>query len=119
VSSDPQSSADGQVHVDTDMLKQGADALSALAARLTTAGQQFQADCDSYGEPWGDDSTGQKFYAQYKKPHSDAVDAGVSGGKVLSEAAGQLTDLVAALTAVEERAVATGQQMVIEPNNGG
>lgn len=115
--SDAHSSANGDIHVDTVLLKQGANALAALAARLKAAGHQFGADCEARGEAWGDDKGGKKFLAQYKQPHADAEDAGLSGGSVLAESAGQLSDLAAALAAVEEQAMANGKQLA-QPNDG-
>ncbi|GAA1909049.1 hypothetical protein [Streptantibioticus ferralitis] len=119
MSSDQQSSANGQVQVDTDRLQQGADALEGLAARLTTAGERFWSDSNAQGQAWGDNDDGKKFFAQYKKPHSDAVDAGEEGGTALDDAAKQLRDLVATLTALEQQAAATGRKLTFEPTNGG
>lgn len=113
-----QSATGGQVHVDTDRIQQGADALGRLAWRLKQAASSFDEQSRSFGEPWGDDKNGKNFLDQYQKPHSDAVDLGVSGGGALADAAGQLIDLVAALKAVEAQAVATGQQMTIQPTDG-
>lgn len=113
-----QSASGGQVQVDTDKIQQGADALAKLASRLKQAGNSLDEQSRSYGEPWGDDKNGQSFAGQYQQPHSDAVDAGVTGGGALADAAGQLSDLVAALKAVEAQAVATGQQVTIQPANG-
>jgi uncharacterized protein YukE len=105
------------VHVDTVQLKGAANALAGLANQLKAATQKFSEDSSAEGEAWGGDKGGKKFAGQYLQPHEDAVTAGESAASVLADSAGQLTDLAAALSTVEESSVSTSQQLV-QPNNG-
>jgi uncharacterized protein YukE len=115
--SDSQSSANGQVHVDTAQLKGAGFGLAALADRLKNATRQFSEDCSAQGEAWGGDKGGKKFSSQYLQPHEDAETAGETAGSVLSDSAGQLSDLATALSTVENQSAVTGQQLA-QPNDG-
>ncbi|MET7287437.1 hypothetical protein [Streptomyces sp. NPDC005573] len=109
---DDQSQGSGQpLTVDTDRLGSAVAKLQELAGNLTSAGENLQNVSQSYGQPWGDDETGKKFYAQYQGPHGDVITAALQGGKGLNTTADRVTDLIRVLEHVEEQAGAVGRHL--------
>jgi hypothetical protein len=104
-------SPDETLHVDTDKLKPAMAKLQDLATRLKAAGKELDDGCQSYGQPWGDDSTGKKFYGQYEGPHSQLVTAAYRSSSGLGDSAGQVGDLVTAFEQVEASAGDEGQRL--------
>lgn len=114
---DDQSQGSGQpLRVDTDQLAHAAFHLQKLASDLTSAGENLEEVSQSYGQPWGNDSTGKQFYAQYQGPHGDVITAALAGGKGLNTAADQITDLIRAFQQAEALAGSEGRHLQSDTN---
>jgi hypothetical protein len=103
--------------VDTDKLKPAIAKLNNLAAQLKSAGKEFDDGCQSYGQPWGDDSAGKKFYGQYEGPHSGLITAAYTSSATLGDTAGQMSDMVTAFEQVDDQAGAEGQRLRMSIEN--
>ncbi|MFF7191384.1 hypothetical protein ACFZAR_40770 [Streptomyces sp. NPDC008222] len=109
---DDQSQGSSQpLRVDTDKLRPAIAKLQKLASNLTSAGESLENVSQSYGQPWGNDKTGEQFYAQYQGPHGDVITAALQGGKGLNTAADQASDLIWVFEQVEEQAGSAGQYL--------
>lgn len=103
--------------VDTDKLKPAMAKLHNLAAQLKSAGKELDDVCQSYGQPWGDDKAGKKFYGMYEGPHSGLITAAYKSSATLSDTAGQMGDMVTAFDQVDEAAGAEGQRLRMSIEN--
>ncbi|MFJ9907454.1 hypothetical protein ACIRVK_31975 [Streptomyces sp. NPDC101152] len=113
-----QSSWNGTLRVDTDLMRHAIGRLQGLADRLRSAGEQLQSTSESLSGCEGDDKTGKKFDGQYQGPHHDVVTAALQGGSVLQDSTGQVADMVKAFEASEENAAATGNALRSQVNPG-
>lgn len=106
------------LRVDTDRIKPALSKLQELADRLHSAAFDLDTTSESYGEPWGNDETGEKFYEQYKDPHDQVVEAALQAGYVLADSTKQVTEMVKAFEAAEEQSAATSHQLGTSTQSG-
>ncbi|MBY8886061.1 hypothetical protein K7472_14510 [Streptomyces sp. PTM05] len=114
---DGSQASNGDFTVDTDKLKPAVAKLQTLATQLKSAGKQLDDVCQSYGQPWGDDSTGKKFYDKYEDPHSQMITAAYRSSATLEDSAGQMGDMVTSFEKVEETAGDEGRRLRVSADD--
>lgn len=100
--------SDSTFSVDTEKLKPAIQQLLDLGERLKKAGEDLDMNCQAYGQPWGNDKSGKKFYDQYETPHSQLIDAAYTGAQSLVTAGGQVKNVVTVYEGIDSEAQGMG-----------